>query len=167
MFLYCHYLQPLLISWLQNCAFLPPLFPPKHTQSCRHGYVLYTEGVGEGGVTLDLMRLWWNDQMGAKIKTQTIPGLKMNPPKIPCQISQLRGQDMQALPWGLPQIFRLFWIPQKSLLKLNHTKKVLAKFSYLKKSWNRKFQIIIIFLYSAVSILNQQCFTTVSVRKIK
>ena len=36
---------------------------------------------------------------------------------------------------ALPGIFRLFWIPQKSLVN-QATKRILAKFSYTKKSWN-------------------------------
>ena len=51
--------------------------------------------------------------MGAKIKTKKIPGPKINPQKIPCfgctLLAELRSWDM----WVLPQIFRLFCIPEK------------------------------------------------------
>ena len=41
---------------------------------------------------------------------------------------------------ALLRIFRLFWIPKISPLKSIHLKKILAKFSYPKKSQNKKFQ---------------------------
>ena len=41
---------------------------------------------------------------------------------------------------ALLQIFRLFWRPKISPLKSIHLKKILAKFSYPKKSQNQKFQ---------------------------
>ena len=51
-------------------------------------------------------------------------------------LAELCGRDMGAL----LQIFRLFWIPKISPLKSIHLKKILAKFSYPKKSQNQKFQ---------------------------
>ena len=47
--------------------------------------------------------------------------------------SELCSQDTLAL----PQIFRLFQEPKKSLLKSSHPKKVLAQFSYPKKSFDQ------------------------------
>ena len=41
---------------------------------------------------------------------------------------------------ALLRIFRLFWIPKISPLKSIQLKKILAKFSYPKKSQNQKFQ---------------------------
>ena len=56
-----------------------------YTTSKQHGRMANTQGRGEGGVLW--ISSYRDDRMGAKIKTpQKIPGPKINPKEIPCQI---------------------------------------------------------------------------------
>ena len=82
--------------------------------------------------TLDFKWQGWSNG-GRNQNQKKIPGPKINPPKNPMpnfqnlKISRKQNRFGWILYWlgyaqALPQIFRLFWIPQKIPAKLSHPK---------------------------------------------
>ena len=99
-------------------------------------HIVYLAGLGwgGGGVTPDFN--WREIEWGQKWKPKRISAPKINPQKIPCRIfrafitRKLKTLEIECLCrcfvgkiWNYhsrTRIFRLFWIPKKSLLKSSH-----------------------------------------------
>ena len=89
------------------------------------------------GGTLDFK--WWECLNEGKNQTpQKSLDQKLTPQKCQANLFVLFSQN-----YNLARIRRYYLVlntPKNPYFRSNHQKKILAKFSYLKKFWNRKFQ---------------------------
>ena len=78
--------------------------------------------------------MYWVTEKKKKSKKSNTKFLSLN--KVSCTLlTELRNRDTRALPHA--QIFRLFWIPKKSLFELSHLKNYSPNFLPQKIQWSK------------------------------